>query len=171
MSTQVIRDYIDGLWDREIIPALTEFGRIPNKSVAFDPEWASHGYMQRAVELLVEWAKAHALPNMSLEVAQIEGRTPLILIEVPGTSNDRVLLYGHLDKQPEMAGWREGLGPWTPAREGDRLYGRGIADDGYSMFSCIAALGSLRAANIPHANCTIIIEACEESGSFDLPHY
>src|SRR6516162_3489681 len=171
MSTAQIRSFVDNLWDHEIIPALIEFGRIPNKSVSFDPEWASHGHMQRAVDLLSKWAQRHATPGMMLEVAHIEGRTPLIFIDVPGTSNDQVLLYGHLDKQPEMAGWREGLDPWAPVREGDLLYGRGLADDGYAMFACLAALGALRAAKIPHARCTIIVEACEESGSFDLPPY
>lgn len=171
MSTAPIRSFVDNLWDQEIIPALIEFGRIPNKSVSFDPEWASHGHMQRAVDLLSKWAQRHAIPGMKLEVAHIEGRTPLIFIDVPGTSNDQVLLYGHLDKQPEMAGWRKGLDPWAPVREGDLLYGRGLADDGYAMFACLAALGALRAAKIPHARCTIIVEACEESGSFDLPPY
>ncbi len=171
MNTDAIRAYVDPLWEDSIIPALLEFGQIPNKSVAFDPEWAAHGHMDRAVDLLCAWAHRHPLPGMKLDVVRLEGRTPLILIDVPGASEDRVLLYGHLDKQPEMAGWREGLDPWNPVREGDRLYGRGIADDGYSMFACIAALGALHAANQPHARCTIIIEACEESGSFDLPHY
>src|SRR5215472_5223094 len=171
MSTAQIRDFVDKLWNREIIPALVEFGRIPNKSVSFDPEWASHGHMQRAVDLLSEWAQRRAIPGMKLEVVRIEGRTPLIFIDVPGTSNDQVLLYGHLDKQPEMAGWRKGLDPWAPVREGDLLYGRGLADDGYAMFACLAALGALHAAKIPHARCTIIVEACEESGSFDLPPY
>jgi acetylornithine deacetylase/succinyl-diaminopimelate desuccinylase-like protein len=171
MSSKAIREFVDPLWEQAIIPTLIEFGKIPNKSVAFDPEWAAHGEMERAVDLLTRWAKAHALPGMTLDVARIEGRTPLIIIDVPGTSEDRALLYGHLDKQPEMAGWREGLGPWQPVREGDLLYGRGLADDGYSMFACIAALGALKAANLPHARCTIVIEACEESGSFDLPPY
>lgn len=171
MSTAEFRSYVDRIWDHDIIPALIEFGRIPNKSVAFDPEWASHGHMQRAVDLLCKWAHAHAIAGMKLDVARIEGRTPLIIIEVPGSSDDHVLLYGHLDKQPEMAGWRDGLDPWNPVREGDLLYGRGLADDGYSMFACIAALGALQAAKIPHARCTIVIEACEESGSFDLPPY
>ena len=171
MSTAEIRSYVDHIWEHEIVRALMEFGRIPNKSAAFDPEWASHGYMQQAVDLLTKWAHAHAIPGMKLDVARIEGRTPLIVIDVPGASDDHVLLYGHLDKQPEMAGWREGLDPWKPVREGDLLYGRGLADDGYSMFACIAALGALHAAKIPHARCTVIIEACEESGSFDLPPY
>jgi acetylornithine deacetylase/succinyl-diaminopimelate desuccinylase-like protein len=171
MSTAEIRAFVDRIWENEIVPALMEFGRIPNKSAAFDPEWASHGHMQRAVDLLVKWAHAHAIPGMKLDVARIEGRSPLIIIDVPGTGDDRILLYGHLDKQPEMSGWRDGLDPWKPVREGDLLYGRGLADDGYAMFACIAALGALHAAKIPHAPCTIIIEACEESGSFDLPPY
>src|SRR5262249_7774022 len=108
MSSAQIRSFVDNLWNQEIIPALIEFGRIPNKSVSFEPEWASPGHMQRAVDLLSRWAQRHALPGMKLEVAHIEGRTPLICIDVPGTSDDQVLLYGHLDKQPEMAGWRKG---------------------------------------------------------------
>ncbi|MGO9603367.1 MAG: M20/M25/M40 family metallo-hydrolase [Candidatus Binataceae bacterium] len=171
MSTTAIRAFIDPLWEQAIIPALIEYGRIPNKSVAFDPDWAAHGHMERAVDLLSKWAKAHAIPGMKLDVVRLEGRTPLIFIDIPGASDDCVLLYGHLDKQPEMAGWRDGLDPWTPVREGDRLYGRGIADDGYSTFACVAALGALHAANIPHARCVIVVEACEESGSFDLPPY
>ena len=171
MSTTAIRAFIDPLWEQSIIPALIEYGKIPNKSVAFDPDWAAHGHMERAVDLLSKWAKVHAVPGMKLDIVRLEGRTPLIIIDVPGASDDCVLLYGHLDKQPEMAGWREGLDPWTPVRQGDLLYGRGIADDGYSTFACIAALGALHSANIPHARCVIVIEACEESGSFDLPHY
>ncbi|MGH7840152.1 MAG: M20/M25/M40 family metallo-hydrolase, partial [Candidatus Binataceae bacterium] len=107
----------------------------------------------------------------TLEVVRLPDRTPVILIEIPGTGSDRVLLYGHLDKQPEMTGWRDGLGPWQPAVEGDRLYGRGAADDGYAMFASLGAIGALQAASIAHARCVVIIEACEESGSFDLPHY
>ena len=47
------------------------------------------------------------------------GRTPLILIEVPGVGDDCLVIYGHLDKQPEMTGWRDDLGPWTPRIEPD----------------------------------------------------
>ncbi|HKN00767.1 MAG TPA: M20/M25/M40 family metallo-hydrolase, partial [Candidatus Binataceae bacterium] len=99
------------------------------------------------------------------------GRTPLLFIEIPGDSKDCVLLYGHMDKQPEMSGWRERLGPWQPVLDGERLYGRGSADDGYAMFACLGAIGALQANSIRHAQCVVIIEACEESGSFDLPHY
>ena len=82
-----------------------------------------------------------------------------------------VMLYGHLDKQPEMTGWADDLGPWKPVIKGDKLYGRGGADDGYAIFGSLAALLALHEQGVPHARCVILIEACEESGSYDLPHY
>ena len=119
------------------------------------------------------WARAKlpALPGASLETIRLAGRTPVILIDVPGDSTDTVLLYGHLDKQPEMVGWTDGFGPWVPRIEGDKLYGRGGADDGYAMFGALSALLALREQGAPRARCVILIEACEESGSYDLPYY
>ena len=127
--------------------------------------------MDEAVTLISDWCRANAIDDMALEVIQLEGRTPLIYIDVPGVGEDCVVLYGHLDKQPEMVGWHEGLGPWSPVLDGDRLYGRGGADDGYSAFASLTAIRAVRAAGGQHARCVVIIEACEESGSFDLPHY
>ncbi|HSN98213.1 MAG TPA: M20/M25/M40 family metallo-hydrolase [Candidatus Nanopelagicales bacterium] len=166
----------DRAWEQEIVPALCDYIRIPNKSPAFDPAWREHGHMDRATELIASWCRAQRLPGLTVEVVRLEGRTPVILMEIPGApgahgNDDTVLLYGHLDKQPEMAGWREDLGPWEPVREGDRLYGRGGADDGYSAFASLLALRLLAEQGIPHARCVILIEACEESGSFDLPAY
>lgn len=163
----------DRAWEQEIVPALCEYIRIPNKSPAFDPAWREHGHMDRAVELIAGWCRAQRLPGLTVEVVRLEGRTPVILMEVPGAagSEDTVLLYGHLDKQPEMVGWRDGLGPWEPVRDGDRLYGRGGADDGYSAFASLLALRLLAEQGLPHARCVILIEACEESGSPDLPAY
>jgi len=168
-----LNGFIDRLWDEAVTPALTDYIRIPNKSPAFDPDWVSHGHMERAVDLLEAWARGRlpVLPGATLEVVRLEGRTPVILIEVPGDIDDTVLLYGHLDKQPEMTGWSEGLGPWTPVLRGDRLYGRGGADDGYAMFGALSALLALRDQGVTHARCVILIEACEESGSYDLPAY
>lgn len=171
MNTDSIRAYIDSTWQTSIVPELIEYIRIPNKSPAFDKEWREHGYIDQVVMRFEAWAARQPIKGMKVEVQRVEDRTPLILIDIPGASDDVVLLYGHLDKQPEMTGWRDGLGPWTPLLEGDRLYGRGAADDGYSMFACLAAIGALETASIPHARCVIIIEACEESGSFDLPHH
>ena len=142
MDSTQIRDCVSGLWDSQIVPQLIDYIKIPNKSPMFDAQWAEHGYMDQAVALMVAWAKAQPIPEMTVEVVRLEGRTPLIFIDIPGTdstkpgdsaagSEDCVLLYGHLDKQPEMTGWSAHLGPWKPVIEGDRLYGRGAADDGY----------------------------------------
>lgn len=171
MDTNRARSFVDTIWDESILPQLMEYIRIPNKSPYFDPEWREHGHMDRAVELIESWARSQVIPGMQIEVVRLDRRTPLIYIDIPGASEDCILLYGHLDKQPEMTGWREGLGPWIPVLESDRLYGRGGADDGYSAFASLAAVQALQEQRIPHARCVVIIEACEESGSYDLPFY
>src|ERR1051326_7708254 len=168
-----LQGFIGKMWDDEIVPTLVDYIAIPNKSPAFDPDWASHGYMDQAVDLFEAWArkKLDQLPGATLEVIRLEGRTPLIMIDVPGQGSDCVVLYGHLDKQPGLSGWDEDLGPWKPVIKGDKLYGRGGADDGYAMFGALSAILALRDQKIPHARCVILIEACEESGSYDLPFY
>lgn len=171
MDPRAISSFVGDLWDSQIVPQLVEYIRIPNKSPMFDAKWAEHGYMDQAVDLMQRWARAQPIPGMQLEVVRLEGRTPLIFIEIPGTGDDCVLLYGHLDKQPEMTGWAEHLGPWKPVIEGDKLFGRGGADDGYAIFGSLAAILALQAQKIPHARCVVMIEACEESGSYDLPYY
>lgn len=171
MNQQKLQHDIDQLWDKSIIPTLVEYIKIPNKSPQFDKNWRENGYMDKAVALITQWCKEHAVENMKLEVIQIEERTPVIFIDIPGTVEDTVLLYGHLDKQPEMKGWDADLGPWKPVIKGDRLYGRGSADDGYATFASLAAIKALQAQQLPHARCVILIEACEESGSTDLPYY
>ena len=173
MDTARITRFVSDLWNAEIVPQLMDYIRIPNKSPMFDKDWVAHGHMDAAVKLMETWArgKLPSLPGATLEVVRLEGRTPLIYIEVPGQNDDTVVLYGHLDKQPEMTGWSEGLGPWTPVLKGDKLYGRGGADDGYAIFGSLAALLALQEQGVPHARCVILIEACEESGSYDLPYY
>lgn len=160
-------------WHEEILPLLCDYIRIPNKSPMFDPDWAKNGYMDEAVALMERWARAQPIEGLSVEVVRLPGRTPLLFMEVPGAAGieDTVLLYGHLDKQPEMTGWAEGLGPWVPVLKDGRLYGRGGADDGYACFASLSALLALAREGKPHARAVILIEACEESGSYDLPHY
>src|SRR2546423_5318598 len=160
-------------WQDAIVPTLVEYIRIPAKSPHFDRDWQSHGYIEEAARLAASWCERNPVRGMKLEIVRLEGRTPCLFIEVPGTtaSKDTVLLYGHLDKQPEMVGWRTGLGPWTPVIEGGKLYGRGGADDGYAVFAAFAALRQLQEDKRPHARTTILIECCEESGSYDLPAY
>ncbi|HEY1289617.1 MAG TPA: M20/M25/M40 family metallo-hydrolase [Burkholderiales bacterium] len=161
---------ISKFWDDAVVPTLVDYIRIPAKSPHFDHEWARHGHIDAAVKLAADWCTRHAVAGMKLEVVRLEGRTPVLFVEIPG-SKGNVLIYGHLDKQPEMTGWREGLGPWTPVIEGGKLYGRGGADDGYAVFCALAALRALQQEKRAHARVAILIECCEESGSYDLPAY
>lgn len=165
---------VDARWP-EIVPVLEQYITIPNVSESFDPQWREHGHMADAVELIRSWCAARPIPGLTVEVIELPDRSPVILAEVPATSgaaaDDTVLLYGHLDKQPEMEGWREGLGPWTPVLDGDRLYGRGGADDGYAAFASLTAIEAVHAAGGEHARLVVLIEASEESGSPDLPAY
>ena len=169
MDATALGQRLDCQWDDSILPQLIEYVRIPNKSPAFDPQWEKHGHMERAVELIARWCREQALPGMKVEVKRLPGRTPLLLIDVPGELQDSVLLYGHLDKQPEFTGWLPGLGPWEPVIRDGKLYGRGGADDGYAAFSSLAAICALKEQKIPLPRFVLLIEACEESGSADLP--
>jgi acetylornithine deacetylase/succinyl-diaminopimelate desuccinylase-like protein len=166
---------IDSRWDDDVLPTLTEYIRIPNVSKAFDSAWEAHGHMEQATQLIRDWCAARPIEGLTVGVHRLPGLTPLIICEIPATdpalAERTVLLYGHLDKQPEMAGWRDGLGPWTPVLEGDKLYGRGGADDGYAAFAALVAIECAQAAGIPHARLVVLIEASEESGSPDLPAY
>jgi acetylornithine deacetylase/succinyl-diaminopimelate desuccinylase-like protein len=166
--------FTDRLWDQEILPALHRYIEVPAKSPMFDADWARNGYVDRVVRDAAAWVESKRLPGLKLEVIRLEGRTPVILFEVPATktgSTDTVLMYGHLDKQPEFNGWRNDLGPWTPKVEDGKLYGRGGADDGYAIYASLAALMALDAQGIARPRVVGLIETCEESGSFDLPHY
>jgi acetylornithine deacetylase/succinyl-diaminopimelate desuccinylase-like protein len=165
------RALVQQVWDGDIVPALTEYIRVPAKSPMYDPGWAEHGHIDRAVTLMVDWARERRIEGLTVEVVRLEGRTPVILLEVPGTGGETVLLYGHCDKQPEMVGWAADGGPWTPVRRGDRLFGRGAGDDGYACFAALTAIETLQAQGAPHARCVVLIEASEESGSPDLPAY
>ncbi|KAA9131410.1 M20/M25/M40 family metallo-hydrolase [Marinihelvus fidelis] len=175
MDQQVAQQFIDEKWNDEITPELIEYIRIPNKSPHFDPDWAEHGYMEQAVQQIHDWCAKQDLPGMHIEIVRLEGRTPLIFMDIPatggGSNDDTVLLYGHLDKQPEMTGWADDLGPWKPVIKDDKLYGRGGADDGYSAYASLTAILAVQRQQLPHTRCVVIIEACEESGSYDLPHY
>lgn len=171
MDATRTRRFIEQMWGDSIVPNLEEYIAIPNQSPAYDPEWQQNGFLDAAVELIAKWIRVQGIAGLKLEVLQVAGRTPLICVEVPGESSETVLLYGHLDKQPPMDGWHDGLGPWTPVIKGGRLYGRGAADDGYAAFAAITAINALKQQRLPHARCIVLIEACEESGSGDLPYY
>jgi acetylornithine deacetylase/succinyl-diaminopimelate desuccinylase-like protein len=169
MNHSALRQAIDAQWEGSILDRLQAYVRIPNKSPMFDPDWERHGHMDAAVELMAAWARTQEIPGMRVEVRKLPGITPLLLVDVPGELPDCVLLYGHLDKQPEFTGWLEGLGPWEPVVRDGKLYGRGGADDGYAVFSSLAAIAALKAQGVALPRCVVLIEASEESGSIHLP--
>jgi acetylornithine deacetylase/succinyl-diaminopimelate desuccinylase-like protein len=171
MKTSEAKEMIGDTWEKSIVPKLEEYIRIPCKSPSFDAAWEANGHLDRAITLIEAWCKSRNLEGLKLEIVRLPGRTPLLFMELGPEGGDTVMLYGHYDKQPEMTGWAEGLGPWNPVRRGDRLYGRGGADDGYAAFASLAAIEAVRRYGGRHNRCVILIEGCEESGSFDLPHY
>lgn len=171
MNSEKLQESLNQFWDNEITPSLIEYIKVPNKSPAFDPDWEKSGHIDNVLNLAVEWSNKHKPENSVLHVKKIPGKTPLILLEIPGDRDGNILMYGHLDKQPEMDGWEEGLGPWTPVMRDEKLYGRGGADDGYALFASIGVVKSLKEQGIKLPRIVILIEFCEESGSPDLPFY
>jgi len=174
-ANEHVTSHVRRVWADEIVPQLCEYIAIPCVSPDYDKDWKANGHMDRAIEQIRGWCSARAVAGLTVEVIELPGRTPVILAEVPafggGSNDDTVLLYGHCDKQPEMTGWRDDLGPWKPVIEGDRLYGRGGADDGYSAFASLLAIEAAQAAGLAHTRLVVLIEASEESGSPDLPAY
>jgi len=166
-------------WDEDIVRQLSDYIAIPAKSPMFDPQWAEHGHIETVVRNAAAWAEAQKVEGLRLEIIRLPGRTPVLFFEVPAsggaagvpTSAHTVLMYGHLDKQPEFSGWRNDLGPWTPKYEDGKLYGRGGADDGYAVYASIAAIQALKSQQVAHPRIVGLIETCEESGSYDLLPY
>jgi acetylornithine deacetylase/succinyl-diaminopimelate desuccinylase-like protein len=173
LPLDAVARHVAAAWSADIVPALQDFIAIPALSPGFDADWQDHGHVAAAAELVAEWCRQRPIDGLDVRIEQRPGLTPLVVAEVPafgdGVPEDTVVLYGHLDKQPEMTGWRSDLGPWTPVLDGERLYGRGGADDGYSAFASLEAIEAVRAAGGSHARCLVVIEASEESGSRDLP--
>ena len=160
-------------FERGALETLMSYAAIPCLSPAFDAQWRENGHLERAIELLAHWARSRPLRDAEVTIHRLEGRTPVLTITVAATepSDSTVVLYGHLDKQPPLGTWSEGLGPFAPVRREDRLFARGVADDGYAIFSAVMALEALEASGTPHSRCVVLIEASEESGSPDLEAY
>ena len=174
-STQVLADVTQS-WDEDIVQRLQDYVEIPAKSPAFDPDWAQHGHLHTVLQQAADWVRAQKVPGLQIELVQLPGRTPVLFFDVPATraaaeGTQTVLMYGHLDKQPEFNGWRSDLGPWNPKYENGLLYGRGAADDGYAIYASIAAIQALRRQQVRHPRIVGLIETGEESGSPDLVPY
>ncbi len=174
MNINSLKTFIEKTWDTSVIPSLMEYITIPAVSPSFNPDWKDTPHLLDTLKLAQTWCNSMALENAQINIISEKDRTPILLVEIDATTpehNDTILMYGHLDKQPPSAGWDKNKGAWTPVIENDRLYGRGAADDGYSVFTAVTAIKALQSENIPHGRCVILIETCEESGSFDLEYY
>ena len=175
MDLSELRAFTSRKWEEELVPRLVDYVRVPAKSPGFDASWAAHGHLQAVIQAAEQWCRAQPIAGMRLEIVSIDGRTPCLFFDIPATgglgNDSSVMFYGHLDKQPEMAGWRDGFGPWTPVIEDGRLYGRGAADDGYAVYAALTIIQAIDAQNVPRPRCVGLIETCEESGSPDLPEY
>ena len=171
MNSKNLKSHIHNFWDSEIVPTLVDYIKIPNKSPSFDPDWEKHGHMDKVLNLAADWTEKNKPFGSEMIIKKSPGRTPLLLLDIPGTKEGNILMYGHLDKQPEMEGWNDDLGPWEPVIKDDKLYGRGGADDGYALFASIASINALKEQKIDHPRILVLIEFSEESGSPDLPHY
>ena len=171
MNSVKLKKHIHAFWDDKIVPTLIEYIKIPNKSPSFDPDWEKHGHMDRVLDLAVKWTEKNKPDGSMVTIKKSPGRTPLLLLDIPGSKEGNILMYGHLDKQPEMEGWNDDLGPWKPVIKDKKLYGRGGADDGYALFASVASVKALKKQSIDHPRILVLIEFSEESGSPDLPHY
>ena len=171
MNSENLKKHIHDFWDSEIVPTLVDYIKIPNKSPSFDPDWEKHGHMEKVLDLATNWTEKNKPVGSEMIIKKSPGRTPLLLLDIPGTKEGNILMYGHLDKQPEMEGWNDDLGPWNPVIKDEKLYGRGGADDGYALFASIASINALKEQKIDHPRILVLIEFSEESGSPDLPHY
>ena len=171
INNEKLKTQINQFWDDHITPTLFDYIKIPNKSPAFDKDWKKNGHMDKVLDMAKSWAEKHLPSGAELFVEETPGRTPLLLVDIPGTKSGNILMYGHLDKQPEMEGWNNGMGPWTPVIKDKKLYGRGGADDGYALFASLCAVNALFDQNLEIPRILVFIEFCEESGSPDLPHY
>ncbi|WP_183781287.1 M20/M25/M40 family metallo-hydrolase [Prauserella sediminis] len=175
VEQRTVTDTVQKTWSEEILPSLSGLVEIPALSPGFDPEWETSGHLDAAIAHVRAWMESRQIPGATIDVVQLEGRSPVLLLDVPATPGAEdagtVLLYGHLDKQPPVGGWSEGLGPWKPVVDGHKLYGRGSADDGYAGYAATAALEAVRAGGGMHARSVVLLETGEESGSPDLPAY
>eukprot|EP01017_Pseudomicrothorax_dubius_P038257 TRINITY_DN5704_c0_g1_i1.p1 TRINITY_DN5704_c0_g1~~TRINITY_DN5704_c0_g1_i1.p1 ORF type:complete len:484 (+),score=120.17 TRINITY_DN5704_c0_g1_i1:1396-2847(+) len=172
-DTKRAASFIAEAFDKEVLPALSDYIRIPNLSRDFDPEFLSNGLLDKAADFLLQWANNAGIKGLTAEKVVIENQPPLLFIEVAGTdpSLGTILFYGHYDKQPPFLPWREGLGPTTPVLEDGKLYGRGGADDGYALFGSLLAIKTCQEQGSSHPRCVLFIEGDEESGSPSLEDY
>jgi acetylornithine deacetylase/succinyl-diaminopimelate desuccinylase-like protein len=179
LDLDALNTFVETQWNDNIIPSLCDFIRIPNQSPAYDKDWAINGHMDAVIKLWLDWAQAQNIEGLQIREVNL-GRglgefTPCLFTQISATPGQEgrqpVLLYQHGDKQPPLDNWNEGLGPYTPLVDGDKLWGRGGADDGYGFYATLMAVKALQVQGVPHGRVLLFTEFCEESGSEGLDKY
>jgi hypothetical protein len=113
LDGEKLKNFVGRLWDDSVVPSLTDYIRIPNKSPAFDKDWAANGHMDAAVTLMESWArgKLAAIPGAALEVVRLPGRTPVIVIEIRARANEPGAALRPSRQAAGDSRLGEGLGP------------------------------------------------------------
>lgn len=172
-AKQSIRSTAESFWQGEALEELKNFVRLPCKNRDFDSNWETNGYLLTACRRAADWGRKHFFDG-TFEVLSESGRTPVLFFDIPATDavkTDSVYFYGHFDKQPEGEGWSNGRQAFEPSVEGERLYGRGAADDGYNYYAALTAVLALRKAGVTHARIVGLYETDEECGSRDFEYW
>lgn len=111
------------------------------------------------------------LSGVRVERLTLEGANPAVLISAQTIEPNQptILMYAHYDVQPPLQESKWNSPPFAPEVRGDRLYGRGCADDKAGVILHFATLYSfLSSGNSLPVNIKILLEGEEEIGSPNL---
>ena len=121
-------------WPADVLPLLDTYARIPGLSPAFDPEWEANGRLEETADSwrpgpgVAPWtglrSRSCGSPGSPPPSSSM---SPPPIPRPPAPSGLRPLR-----QTAPFEGWTGGRGPWSPVLEGEWLYGRGVADDGYA---------------------------------------
>lgn len=134
---------------------------------AFGPENGGQGEFKKAelIEKLVS-GKAQIIHVNSPDPRVESGIRPNIIAVIPGQTQKKLWLFGHMDVVPagKLSLWRSC--PWELKQEGDLLYGRGVEDNQQAIVSMLILLECLQKLNIrPLLTLVLVFMADEENGS------
>ncbi|QDP98400.1 dipeptidase [Microlunatus elymi] len=148
--------------ERELPAVLAELERhVAIQSVSADPDRTDQ--VRSSAEFVAQ--QLRDLGAAEVKISQVDGGAPAVIGHFPAPAGQpTVCLYAHHDVQPEGDPdlWDRG-DPFRVARDGDRLFGRGIADDKGGLAMHLAALRAFNGQ--PPVGVTLFIEGEEEVGS------
>ncbi|MDR1376596.1 MAG: M20 family metallo-hydrolase [Synergistaceae bacterium] len=149
----------------DMVAALSRICRIP----AVSPHNGGTGEEEKAKEIAklvaelglgnVEWQRVD-------DAASPTGNRPSLFLKYEGSSPRRLCILTHTDVVPEgdLSLWSHP--PYVPVVEGERLYGRGVSDNGMTLIASLYALKALSNLNVvPAFTVCLGFLADEEMGS------